>query len=249
MSKILFETCCGSADDIINSEKGGADRAELNSALYLGGLTPSIGELDIALEQATSIKVVTMVRPRQCGFAYSEADFEVMKRDAKLLLEHGSAGIVFGFLTLDGRVDEERCKAFMDIIGEREAIFHRAIDVVPDWREALDTLICLGVKRVLTSGQKPRAIDGRETIRQMIDYAAGRIEILPGAGINESNARELLAYTGANQLHMSKRKTCLDTSTLCNPSINFGAPGSPADGAYETIDSENLKRVIDELRR
>ena len=44
----IFEVCAGSVQDCINAQLGGADRVELNSALYLGGLTPSLAMLKLA---------------------------------------------------------------------------------------------------------------------------------------------------------------------------------------------------------
>ena len=188
MSKILIETCCGFAEDVIRSEKGGAQRAELCSNLFQGGLTPSMGTL-ITAKRHTSIPINCMIRPREGGFCYTEHEFETAMEDAKLLLEHGADGLVFGFLNEDGTIDKERCQAILEIIGDKDNTFHRAIDVVPDWKEALDTLIELGVHRVLTSGQEPDVYQGMDTVREMIEYADGRIIIMPGAGITPKNAR------------------------------------------------------------
>ena len=249
MNRIIFETCCGSADDCIQSELGGADRAELNSALFLGGLTPSLAELDTALRHTSHLEIVTMVRPRHGGFHYTDIEFETMLHDAGHLLSHGSEGIVFGFLHADGTVDVERCQRMIDMVGSKQAIFHRAFDVVPDWRTAMDQLVDLGVCRILTSGQRCNAYEGRENLRQMIEYAAGRIEILPGAGLREHNVMEVIRHTGCSQVHMSKRRACLDLSVECNPEICFGNPASPEEYSYEMIDGDGLRKAIDDVRK
>ena len=140
MGKTLLEICCGSADDVIEAAKGGADRVELNSNLFQGGLTPTIGTLRVVKRQVT-IPVMTMVRPRAGGFCYTENEFEVAKADAELLLQNGADGLVFGFLHADGTVDRERTKALVHIASGMPCVFHRALDVVPDWKQALDTLI------------------------------------------------------------------------------------------------------------
>ena len=183
MKRVLLEVCCGSADDVIEAWKAGADRVELNSDLFHGGLTPTVGSLRVA-KRETALPIMTMVRPREGGFCYTEAEFAVCLEDARVLLENGSDGLVFGFLSPDGRLDRERTARLAAIALEagKEAVFHRAIDVVPDWRETLDQLIELGITRVLTSGQEPDVAYGTQTVREMIDYAAGRIQILPGAG-------------------------------------------------------------------
>ena len=247
MSKIIVETCCGSADDCIQSEISGADRVELNSALFLGGLTPSVGELETAVKSTSKIKIVTMVRPRSGGFCYTEKEFDTMLFDAENLLANGSDGIVFGFLHSDGTVDLDRCRKMMEIIGGKDAVFHRAFDVVPDWRREMEALIDLGVRRILTSGQRKNALEGKETIREMIEYAAGRIEILPGAGIRDYNVRELIDFTGCSQVHMSKRKKCDDMSVCANKEICFGNPAAPEEFSFEMIDSVGLKKVIIDL--
>ena len=92
MGKILLEICCGSADDVIEAEKGGADRVELNSNLFQGGLTPTVGALRV-VKRHVSIPVMTMVRPRAGGFCYTDAEYETAKEDARLLLENGAAGL------------------------------------------------------------------------------------------------------------------------------------------------------------
>ena len=127
-----------------------------------------------------------MVRPREGGFCYTQAEFDTALEDAKLLLSHGADGLVFGFLHQDGTLDVERTRIMAELARDagRESVFHRAIDVTPDWRAALDVLMELGVARVLTSGQQASVPLGADTIRQMGEYAAGRIEILPGGGVN-----------------------------------------------------------------
>ena len=183
MASVLLEVCCGSADDVIQAKLGGADRAELCSDLFHGGLTPTVGSLRVA-KRETGMPIMAMIRPREGGFCYSEAEFAVCLEDGRTLLEAGADGLVFGFLREDGRVDEARTRQLTELAraAGKDAVFHRAIDVVPDWREALDLLAELGVTRVLTSGQEPDVSQGTATVREMIRYAAGRIQILPGAG-------------------------------------------------------------------
>ena len=171
MKKILVEVCCGSADDVIEAYKAGADRVELNSNLFHGGLTPTIGSLLVA-KRETGMKIMTMVRPREGGFCYTDTEFTVAVEDAGQLLKNGSDGLVFGFLREDGTVDARRTAILAEIAlsAGKEAVFHRAIDVVPDWKEALDVLIDLHITRVLTSGQEPDVFYGTDTVREMIEY-------------------------------------------------------------------------------
>jgi copper homeostasis protein len=89
MNSYLLEVCCGSVEDVLQAERGGADRVELNSSLFHGGLTPSIGEL-ITAKRLSSLPVMTMVRPRQAGFCYTDAEYQTALADAEKLLEYGS---------------------------------------------------------------------------------------------------------------------------------------------------------------
>ena len=178
-SKILIEVCCGSVDDAVEAEKGGADRVELNSAVFIGGLTPSLGAI-IEAKKRLNIPVMVMIRPRAGGFCYTQTEVEVMLCDAKLAVEYGADGLVFGILTPDGSVDAERCKRMIEVAQGRQSVFHRAFDVTPDPLKALDQLIDLSFTRVLTSGQEKTASEGIELIRKVIEHASDRIEILPG---------------------------------------------------------------------
>lgn len=237
MPEILIEACCASAEDALAAFGGGANRVELNSAMFLGGLTPTVGTLR-AIRQVTRGPVMAMLRPRDGGFCYTEGEMRTMLLDAEALLEAGADGLVFGCLTAEGQVDEARTRLLVQAAAGRETVFHRAIDVTPDWRRALDTLIRLGVTRVLTSGQALRAMDGAATIAEMVHFAAGAIEILPGAGITLQNARRLVAETGCTQVHLSHRKTMIDPSTRGNPGIHFGGALYPPEDCYQVTDGD-----------
>ncbi len=247
MANILLEICCGSTEDAVEAERGGADRVELCSALFLGGLTPSIGSLDEA-KQRLKIPVMAMNRPRQAGFCYSATEFAVMERDADLLLEHGADGIVFGILNSDGTVDTVRSRMIRDRIGSRQAVFHRAFDVTPDPFRALEELIDLGITRVLTSGQRNGAPEGSALIKQLIDRARERIEVLPGAGIGLDNIGDLVITTGCTQVHMTAFSERRDTSTQANPQVKFGSALMPDEAAYDLTDAGFVREVKERLQ-
>lgn len=248
--RILFEVCCGCTEDAVQAEKGGADRIELNSALFLGGLTPSVGTVE-AVKASISIPVMCMVRPREGGFCYTEFDYDTMCRDALALIRAGADGIVFGFLHEDGTVDRARTEDFLRVIRAEKpdivTVFHRAIDVVPDVFEVLDILIELGVDRVLTSGQRASAVKGAETIKKMLAHAAGRIDILPGGGINAGNVQGFIRETGVQSVHASARSVRRDTSVCGNDEIFFGGlidgKGVPED-EYKVTDPVLVGNVI-----
>ena len=250
MKKILVEVCCGSADDVIEAKKAGADRVELNSDLFHGGLTPTVGSLLVA-KRKTGMKIMTMIRPREGGFCYTEAEFAVAIEDAKQLLANGSDGLVFGFLHTDGTIDVKRTAILANLAysAGKEAVFHRAIDVVPDWKQALDLLIDLNITRVLTSGQEADVSNGTETVREMIRYAAGRIQILPGAGITARNYQRIVAETGTDQIHLAAHRSVADTSVLNNRSIFYGGCLYPPEDRLNMIDKEYISGIVTGLEK
>ena len=244
MSKYLLEVCCGSVEDVLQAVRGGADRVELNSCLFHGGLTPSIGAL-IASKQLCSLPVMAMVRPRQGGFCYTDAEYKTALNDAEQLLAHGADGLVFGFLNPDGTLDAERTRELCRIAGNKTKVFHRAIDVAPDWRPMLAQLIELGVDRVLTSGQAPDVYYGVDVIREMMDFARGAIQILPGAGVNLKNVDSIIERTGCDQIHVARFRQALDPSTANNRDIFYGGALYPPEDRYDVIDGD----YIGELRK
>jgi copper homeostasis protein len=245
---VLIESVACSVDDCLEAEAGGADRLELCSAMVMGGLTPSLGTL-IEARAATRLPIVYMVRPRAGGFCYSAGEFAAMLRDAELAAAHGAQGLVFGILDADGRVDEARCRTFIERAcasagaGSCQTIFHRAFDVVPDPYAALDTLIGLGITRVLTSGRAPTGLAGAPLIRALAEQASGRIEILPGGGVRDTNVADVLRATGLRQVHLGPFTSQRDTSGRANPTISFSSNQVPPEGQYSLIDREALRRV------
>ena len=211
MSRIALEIACGSIHDAVIADQAGADRLELCAAMELGGLTPSLGTVFEVAERVDA-PFVTMIRPRAGSYQWSGAELAGMERDASLMMETGASGIVFGCLTSNGAVDVRACKRLMRAAGRGEtvfhpveAVFHRAFDESSDQLRALETLIEMGITRVLTSGGAPTALEGVARIRTLVERAAGRIEILPAGGIREENVEAVVKQTGCQQVHLSRR--------------------------------------------
>ena len=244
MKKYLLEVCCGSVEDVLQAERGGADRVELNSCLFHGGLTPSVGEL-ITAKRLSKLPIMTMVRPRQGGFCYTEAEYMTALADAEALLANGADGLVFGFLNADGTLDAARTKELVRLAGDRTKVFHRAIDVAADWKAMLGQLIDIGVDRVLTSGLAPDVFYGLDVIREMMDFAQGAIQILPGAGVNLKNVDRILEVTGCDQIHVAKFRQYTDPSTANNRDIFYGGALYPPEDRYDVIDGD----YIGEMRK
>lgn len=242
MPHLTIEACCGSADDVVQAEKGGADRAELNSSLSLGGLTPSVGELTIA-KAHTHIPILTMLRPRSGGFCYTQLEYETMLSDACALLEAGADGLVFGCLSPNGDIDAGRLFHLLEIGKGKELVFHRAFDMIPDWKRGLDLLINVGVTRVLTSGGVPSVSQAMDRIAEMIEFASGEIQILPGGGIKQHNVRQIVEGTGTTQIHLTHHLDMFDPSMLNNHKIRFNAQQVPPEDHYRQIDADAFAAI------
>jgi copper homeostasis protein len=197
---ITLEVCIDSVESAIAATEAGADRLELNAGLELGGLTPSPGLVAEVLA-STSLPVIAMLRPRAGDFVYSDSEFRIIRRDAESLLSAGVTGLAFGFLDEFGNIDRPRTYALTALMSGRESVFHRAFDIVPSLNFALEELIDLGIWRVLTSGGAVTAIAGVPQLALLNEQAAGRIEILAGAGVKASNVRRLVDGSGCKQVH------------------------------------------------
>jgi copper homeostasis protein len=243
MNKIL-EVCCGSYYDCLQAYKGKADRVELNSALYMGGLTPSIASL-VLTKKNTDLKVICMARPRGAGFCYEKEYYETLLLDVKTMIEYGADGIAFGCLEDNGNINVSETKEVIDMIKsfgkEKEVVFHRAFDCVSDPFEAIETLIKLGVDRVLTSGLEAKAIEGVELLKNLQEGYGDKIQILAGSGINAKNANKLMEYTGITQIHSSCKAWLKDKTTTKN---HVSYAYSDDDYAYDIVDSELVEELV-----
>jgi copper homeostasis protein len=239
---ITLEICTASVEDCVKAERGGADRVELNCALMLGGLTPSLGALR---ESRASVRlpIIAMIRPRPAGFCYSRAEFAVMQRDAETALAEGADGIAFGILTASGAVDLRRSRQMVKLAAGRQAVFHRAFDVVKNPLTALEQLIDMGLTRIMTSGQEASAYNGTTNIAAYIGHSAGRIEILPAGGINRFTVADVIERTGCNQIHASLSGTGRDRSTAGRPQVSFGGAVKQAEEEFTITDEEAVRRL------
>ncbi len=199
---VQVEIVVQSVRDAVEAEEGGASRLELCCALDLGGLTPSAG-LIREVRHATGLPLFAMIRCRPGGFHYEEAELRVMLEDAQAALAAGADGMVFGALDDAGRVHREHNARIIQAADGRPVVFHRAFDATPNADRALEDLIELRFTRVLTSGHAPTAEEGIPTLRRHLERAGSRIEVLPGGKIRAHNAAQIVAETGATQIHLA----------------------------------------------
>ncbi|MFO1046894.1 MAG: copper homeostasis protein CutC [Geminicoccaceae bacterium] len=196
-----LEVCVADAQSLAAAVAGGADRIELCSALELGGLTPSPGMM--ALAAAARVPAYAMVRPHAGDFVFEARDLDIMLRDIDAIRAAGLAGVVIGASRPDGRLDIallERLIAHAQGLG---TTLHRAIDLVPDFAEATEAAVALGVERILTSGGAPTALEGMHNLAVAHAAAKGRLAIMAGAGLNPGNVGRLLAHGVIDEIHGS----------------------------------------------
>ena len=225
MSKITFEVCLQSIDGVHAALAGGAHRVELCAALVEGGITPSSALIEAAV--ATGAEVMVMIRPRGGDFLYSPAELDVMEKDIHAAKAAGAAGVVLGVLTPSGEVAGPQVQRFREASQGMQLVFHRAFDVSADPYRSLETLIELGVDRVLTSGQAATVPEGIGVIKRLVDQAAGRIAILPGCGITPENVAAVIAATGVTEFHATAFSTVDSSMLFRNPHVYMGIPGLP----------------------
>ena len=219
--EILIEICVDSIESALAAEKGGAHRVELCDNLMAGGTTPSMGMLQV-LRKHLIIDINFIVRPRSGDFVYSDFEFQIMKKDIEMAKQYGVNGIVVGILKANGEIDLERMKEIIQISKPLKVTFHRAFDMTRDPLKSLDSLIDLGVERILTSGQESNAFKGMDLIEKLVHRAGDRIIIMPGAGINDMNVEEIVSKTGVREVHMSAKEKVESIMQYRNSRVAMG---------------------------
>jgi copper homeostasis protein len=240
---MIFEVCIDSVEGALAAQQAGAQRVELCDNLVEGGTTPSLGMVELTCRSA-SLDVNVMIRPRGGDFVYSDLEFEVMKLDIQVVKKCGAKGVVFGLLTPDGRIDRERTSQLIELARPMTVTFHRAFDLCLDPRQALDDLMDLGVNRLLTSGQKPRALEGAACIKALVEQAKGRIIILAGGDVNKQTLPLIAAQTGVNEVHFAARLPVESPMHFRNLAVNMGKAYQPDEYCRKVTDVERIKAVI-----
>lgn len=196
---MIIEVCAESYEYAVKAEKAGADRIELCKDLHLDGLTPDYESSKRTID-TLDIPVFILIRPRGGDFIYSHEEFELMKRDILKFKKMGCKGIVSGVLNDDNTIDIKKTKELVELSRPLEFTFHRAFDKVNNPLNEIENLIELGIDRVLTSGQKDKAIDGLVLLKQLNSISKNRIKIMPGSGINKSN---IVNFVNFEEIHGS----------------------------------------------
>ncbi|RZL48991.1 MAG: copper homeostasis protein CutC [Pedobacter sp.] len=240
-----LEICANSFSSALAAEKGGANRIELCENMAEGGTTPSFAQIKFCKERL-NIEVWPIIRPRGGDFLYSDDEFELMKEDIKICKSLKCDGVVTGILLANGEIDKKRCAELIELAKPMPVSFHRAFDMSSDLEKALEDLIELGFVRVLTSGGFDNALNGIAIISKLVTQANGRIEIMPGAGINPDNIQEITSKTGAKNFHSSARVIIKSIMEYRNQTTKMGSVED--EYQYQQTSADLVKQMVEKLK-
>lgn len=241
---MFVEVCANTIESAIAAERGGADRIELCDNIAEGGTTPSYGMISF-VKKHLSLDIHVLIRPRGSDFIYCSEEIEIIKNDIAECIKLGVDGVVFGMLTPEGKIDKYICQQLVKLAYPMKTTFHRAFDLTDNPLQCLDDVISCGFDYLLTSGIKPKAIEGKELLKQLVTKSKGKIHIMPGGGINDENILEIANFTGAKNFHISVRRKIESKMKMRNESINIGNSGI---SDYERmITDENVVRKIKKI--
>ena len=243
-----IENCANSVASCLQAQKGGAYRVELCAGIPEGGTTPSYGEIAVA-RKLLNIKLNIIIRPRGGDFLYTDVEHQVMLHDIEMAKKLSVDGVVIGCLSADGKIDMVRNKELIDAAKGMNVTFHRAFDMCKDPFESLEQIISLGCDTLLTSGQRPTAIEGVTLLSELVAKADGRIVIMPGSGVNEDNIATLAKETKATEFHFSAREPIDSKMKYRNPNLKMGGTVVSIDEFIQNVtDADKVQRTIDKLK-
>lgn len=243
MASVLVEACVDAIDAAIAAERGGAARLELCGELLQGGVTPSAGLIG-AVWECVQVPVFVLIRPRAGDFLYSNAERDVMLRDIEVARSLDVDGVVIGALTREGDVDAEVTRDLKEAAGPLEVTFHRAFDFARDQDVALETLIELGIDRVLTSGGAASALEGAARLARLVQLAGDRIAVLAGGSITAANVAEVVRASGVREVHVRAAARVDSAMTHRRAGVTLARPQAPGDYDRVVASEEEMARVI-----
>lgn len=236
---MILEICANSFESAHAAQLAGANRIELCTELSVGGLTPSHGLIEKVISEL-NIPTHILVRPRSGNFTYSKEEFDVMLRDIEFCKKLGCAGIVSGFLTSENKIDSEKTKQLIEASDGMEFTFHRAIDWVENPTDELQKLIDLKVNRLLSSGQKPTAIEGILVLKELQNLSKEKIEVMPGGGINLENA---LKFKEARFKSIHFSATTKKQVLQQKPKVSMHSETFFEEGIIATSNKETIQKI------
>ena len=213
-----LELCAASIEAIDLAKELKFDRIELCQNLEQGGMTPSPGFIEYALSH--NLETHVLIRPRSGGFRYTKEEIEIILHDVEKCKSMGAQGVVVGILDQSDQICKTSLDSILSVSGDMDVTFHRAFDDTYEYDKSLDILIDAGVKRVLSAGLARNVELGLPVLKNMNDYADGRIEIMTGGGVNISNILKLKNEVKPSAIHFSgTNKTVIDEGSMFSETI------------------------------
>jgi len=198
---LTLEACVESLEEAILAEKKGAERIELCSRLDLDGLTPDRKLIKQVINHLR-IPVKVMIRPRPGDFVYSADELSEMKDSIQFCKEVRAQGVVFGILDKTHNLNLDQIQLLAELASPLEVTIHKVIDLTPDPTTSLTELMPLrNITAVLTSGGAATAMEGKETIKKMLQASKGKINIVAAGKITNKNLAEIHQLIRAHEYH------------------------------------------------
>jgi copper homeostasis protein len=231
---MIYEICVDSVAGVRAAKDAGAQRVELCADLLEGGITPSLGMIRQA-RKVPGIDLNVMIRPRGGDFLFNEDEFAAMRADIETAKAEGANGVVIGLLTAAGEIDVDRTRDLVALARPLSVTFHRAFDVAAEPFGALETLIELGVDRVLTSGQEPTVLEGLPLIVELMKRAGDRIVIMPGGGITARNIERIVGAAQPREIPFAALESVESAMQFRRPHVFMGGELRPPE--YDRLES------------
>lgn len=243
---MIFEICVDSVRGVRAAKEAGAQRVELCADLLEGGITPSLGMIRQA-RAVSGIGLHVMIRPRGGDFLFDPDEFAIMKADIELAKREGADGVVIGLLKSGGAIDAERVGELSALARPMAVTFHRAFDMTPDPFQALETLIGLGIDRVLTSGQEANVLEGLPLIASLVKETRDRIIIMPGGGITARNIARIVETAKPREIHFAALEPASSGMIFRREDVFMGGELRPPE--YDRLDTsvDRIRSILAKL--
>jgi copper homeostasis protein len=240
---MIAEICVDSVAGVRAAREAGAARVELCADLLEGGITPSRGMIREARKVA-GIRLHVIIRPRGGDFLVDDDEMAIMEADIDTAKAEGADGVVFGLLTAEATIDTERTRRLVERARPLAVTFHRAFDMTADPKEALETLIALGIERVLTSGQEATVLEGLPLLMMLTQQSRDRIVVMPGGGITERNLGRIVEALRPREIHFAARDPIASAMRLRRGQVFMGGELRPPE--YERLETSTaaVRRVL-----
>jgi copper homeostasis protein len=245
---MIFEICVDSVAGVRAAKAAGAHRVELCADLLEGGITPSLGMIRRA-RAVNGIGLHVMIRPRGGDFLFDDDEFAMMKSDIEVARQEGANGVVIGLLKADGTVDKDRVSELTGLARPLSVTFHRAFDMTPDPFGALETLIALGIDRVLTSGQEASVLEGLPLIAALVKKAGDRIIVMPGGGITARNLGRILETARPREIHFAALEPAASGMKFRRTHVFMGGELRPPEYDRLETSADAIRSVLANLPR